>query len=187
MKGFDIAIKAFAKFVSTLPEGQKDEVRLKLLGKGEFTDFLKKMAKELGVEKYVEFVAWVDKSEMHEIYSQSDLFLFPSHEGAGMVVPEAMSYGLPVLTFDNVGPGELQKEAGIKIPYSTYQNAVDEFSEAIKMLFDSPGQRLRLSINSSFTFKASFTWSKKIEAITKIYNECLPNEMVAPLTNPIAH
>ncbi len=187
MKGFDIAIKAFAKFVSTLPEGQKDEVRLKLLGKGEFTDFLKKMAKDLGVEKYVEFVAWVDKSEMHEIYSQSDLFLFPSHEGAGMVVPEAMSYGLPVLTFDNVGPGELQKEAGIKIPYSTYQNAVDEFSEAIKMLFDSPGQRLRLSINSSFTFKASFTWSKKIEAITKIYNECLPNEMVAPLTNPIAH
>lgn len=187
MKGFDIAIKSFAKFVLSIPQEQRESVKLKLLGKGEYSDFLKKLAKELKVEKYVEFVSWVEKTEMHDIYSQSDIYLFPSHEGAGMVVPEAMSYGLPVITFDNVGPGELQKDAGIKIPYSTYDKAVEDFANALKTLFDSPGQRLRLSINSSFTFKESYTWNKKIEAILKIYNDCLPDEMVVSITNPIPH
>lgn len=187
MKGFDIAIKSFAKFVLSVPQEQRESVKLKLLGKGEYSDFLKKLAKELKVEKYVEFVSWVEKTEMHDIYSQSDIYLFPSHEGAGMVVPEAMSYGLPVITFDNVGPGELQKDAGIKVPYSTYDKAVEDFANALKTLFDSPGQRLRLSINSSLTFKESYTWNKKIEAILKIYDDCLPDEMVASITNPIPH
>ena len=34
------------------------------------------------------------------------LFSFPSHEGAGMVVAEAMSFGLPVVCLNNEGPGE---------------------------------------------------------------------------------
>lgn len=186
MKGFDIAIKSFAKFVNSVPEADRSKVKLKLLGKGNYTGFLKQMAKDLGVEQNVDFVSWVEKSEMHEIYSQSDVYLFPSHEGAGMVVPEAMSYGLPVVTFDNVGPGELQKDAGIKIPYASYSKAVDDFADALTMLYESPGQRLRLSINSSFTFKESYTWNKKIEAILKIYDECLPNQMIASISNPIA-
>ena len=41
------------------------------------------------------------------IFQNGVAFLFPSHEGAGMVVTEALSFGLPVICLDNAGPGEL--------------------------------------------------------------------------------
>ena len=62
-----------------------------------------------------------------------------------MVVPEAMSYGLPVLCFDNVGPGELVKEAGIKIKYTHYKNSIDEFACGLQQLFCKESLRKELS------------------------------------------
>jgi len=51
--------------------------------------------------------------------NNSYIFLFPSFEGAGMVVIEAMAAGLPVVCLDYSGPGEIvTDECGIKIkPY----------------------------------------------------------------------
>lgn len=41
-------------------------------------------------------------SELNEEYKNADVFLFPSsHEGYGMVLLEAMSYGLPVIAYRN--------------------------------------------------------------------------------------
>jgi glycosyltransferase involved in cell wall biosynthesis len=185
MKGFELTIKSFARFLNKIETEEKKKVQLKLVGKGELTQKLKDLTIELGIEKYVKFITWVEKSEMETIYAQSDAFLFPSHEGAGMVVPEAMSYGLPVITFDNVGPGELLKDAGIKIPYSTYSQSVLDFSDALTNLYNNPGSRLRLGINSSLTFKAFYTWEKKIQFMTRIYNECLEEKSTVQLSNPI--
>ena len=57
---------------------------------------LEDLAKSLGVAEAVTFIHWIKRSELSALYRESDVFLFPSHEGAGMVVAEAMSYGLPV-------------------------------------------------------------------------------------------
>lgn len=185
MKGFELTIKSFAYFIKGINEEDKKKIQLKLVGKGELTNSLKQLTIKLGIDKQVQFIAWVEKPEMEDIYAQSDIFLFPSHEGAGMVVPEAMSYGLPVITFDNVGPGELLKDAGIKIPYSTYNQSALDFSNALTHLYHNPGSRLRLGINSSLTFKAYYTWEKKIQFITDIYQECLETKSTVQLTNPI--
>lgn len=37
---------------------------------------------------------------LHELYRSSDIFLFPGHQTPGMVILEAMSFGLPVITTD---------------------------------------------------------------------------------------
>jgi len=183
MKGFELTIKSFAHFLKNIED--KEKIQLKLVGKGKLTKKLKNLAIKLKIENYVELISWVEKPEMEAIYAQSDVFLFPSHEGAGMVVPEAMSYGLPVITFDNAGPGELLKDAGIKIPYSTYNQSILDFSNALKYLYTNPGSRLRLGINSSLTFKAYYTWEKKIQFITSVYQESLETKPTVQLTNPV--
>lgn len=185
MKGFELTIKSFAHFLKSIHDTEKTKIQLKLVGKGELTERLKQLTSELGIQRHVTFISWVEKSEMEAIYAQSDVFLFPSHEGAGMVVPEAMSYGIPVITFDNVGPGELLKDAGIKIPYSNYNQSILDFSTALTTLYSNPGSRLRLGINSSLTFKSFYTWEKKIQFITDIYQECLETKPTVQLTNPI--
>ena len=48
--------------------------------------------------------------------TSADVFLFPSFEGAGMVVVEAMARGCPVVCLDVGGPGEMVDETrGLRV------------------------------------------------------------------------
>ena len=172
MKGFDITIKAFIEFYNNLPEKEKNNVELILLGEGEQEDFLKKIARNLVEKRVIKFINWIDKSEVGNIYNSSSIFLFPSHEGAGMVVPEALSYGLPCLTFSNVGPGEMiNNTCGRKVDYDTYQDSVVEFASHLHDLYDNSELYNQLSKGAITHFNNEFTWNKKGERLKTIYNE----------------
>lgn len=177
MKGFDIAILAFARFYKSLPIANRAYVKLTLVGKGEELTHLEKLIADLAITDVVEIISWVPKAEMERIYSNASAFIFPSHEGAGMVVPEAMSYGLPVICFDNVGPGELAGDAGIKIPYTeSYNASVNAFARSLNKLFENPTWAFEMGKRSLNRFYDKFTWTQKGKAIRAILDE-----VVAPV------
>jgi GalNAc-alpha-(1->4)-GalNAc-alpha-(1->3)-diNAcBac-PP-undecaprenol alpha-1,4-N-acetyl-D-galactosaminyltransferase len=70
-------------------------------------DRLKKLAKDLNIEQSVIFTGKQDKID--EIYLKSSIFAFTSSsEGFPNVIGEAMSAGLPVISYDCVaGPSEM--------------------------------------------------------------------------------
>lgn len=74
-----------------------------MLGEGP----LKKEAMELAEKVLpgrVSFPGFVNQSELGRYYAASDLFVLPSnHETWGLVVNEAMQFGLPVIVSDQVG------------------------------------------------------------------------------------
>lgn len=172
LKGFDVTINAFARFLYSLPPGKREGVRLTLVGNGPELPFLKTLLTELKIEEFVEIIAWIKRDALRDLYAQSRVFLFPSHEGAGMVVPEALSCGLPVLCFDNSGPGEfINGESGLKIAYTDYQTAICEFAEALSKLYHSPKWLEELSIGARKQFEDNFQWDKKGDLLKKVYEE----------------
>jgi len=186
MKGFDVTILAFSNFVKSLPILSQDKVRLTLVGTGECEMFLKTLIKAEKMDDLVDIVSWVAKSEMEMIYNNADVFLFPSHEGAGMVVPEAMSYGLPVICFDNVGPGELLKDAGIKIPYTNYSNSVHQIANELIKLFFNLEKRKMLSQRAINTYQLNYTWETKGEKIKSIITQLLGKKTTIAVFHPSA-
>ena len=102
LKGYDIAVKAFADprlkgksyylvFVGA-PDGMQDEVRKRLINHG-ITE------EQLTVRKFVEC-----RSGVKELLCGVDLAIMPSKsEGFGLVALEALSAGLPVLVGSNSG------------------------------------------------------------------------------------
>ena len=98
VKGFDIAIKAFAE-VSKLVPG----VDLDIAGAGdkESIDTLMQIAAKYNVENRVHFLGRC--SNIQEVMRQHQLFLLASRtEGFPMVVTEAMSQGLPCVAFEHL-------------------------------------------------------------------------------------
>lgn len=171
MKGFDITIRSFSKFYHQLNENEKNNTELKLVGRGEELDRLKSIIREEKLEKAVKIIPWVAKSEMESIYQSSSVFSFGSHEGAGMVIPEALSYGLPVICFDNYGPGELcDTSCAIKIAYSTYDNSISQFAEALKKFYQDSDFRKTYSKATKDYSKHNFHWSTKAEIINHAYS-----------------
>lgn len=172
LKGFDIAIRAFALFYATQPLTIRPQLKLTLVGKGPEKDHLKGLAKSVGVEHAIEWIEWVDKSEMEKIYQEADIFLFPSHEGAGMVIPEALSYKLPVLCFNNFGPGELTDDAcAIRIPYASPTVCANLFSRAIHKLYHCPHIRKQMGNEAFGKWSRDLNWNVKGELLKRLYDK----------------
>lgn len=177
MKGFDLTIRAFATFFRRLNFEDQEMAELILVGKGEEKDRLIKIAKAEGIENKIRWVEWVDRSQMEKLYSESDVFLFPSHEGAGMVIPEALSYGLPIVCLDSFGPGELAGDAALKVAYNRYDEVVESLGNQLYLLFASNELYKELSINAKKRFESSFSWISKGEVIMNTYQNTSPKSI----------
>ena len=174
LKGFDVTIQAFGHFYHQQKVEDQSRLELTLIGKGPQLNQLKKLAKELKIETAVKFIDWMTRAELDEYFQQSSVFFFPSHEGAGMVVPEALSFGLPVLCYDNIGPGEfIDDTCGRKIPYSTPRESIVTFSEILSSLFQNPELQMQLAKGAQVHFEKYFTWERKGRIISEAYLDIL--------------
>ncbi len=178
LKGFDITIEAFGHFYHQLNIEDKYDVQLTLIGKGSEKKALQQLAEDLEIAHAVNFIDWMSRAELDEYFATSSVFLFPSHEGAGMVVPEALSFGLPVLCFDNIGPGEfIDKTCGMKVEYSNPRESIVMFSKHLNLLFHENEIQEELSQGAIRQFEKYFTWERKGKIISEAYLDILfPNE-----------
>lgn len=172
LKGFDLTIAAFARMVNKLASEDKQRCQLLLIGKGPEQVLLQKLAKKHQVEDQVQFIAWLERDELMQIFKNASAFIFPSHEGAGMVVAEAMSFGLPIVCLKNEGPGEFVNErCSLAISPSPYEQTIEQLSEALKTLYANPEKQNALGVAARKRFETHFHWDRRGEQLQKIYAE----------------
>jgi glycosyltransferase involved in cell wall biosynthesis len=170
LKGFDLTIQAFAKFFHALPDHEKASTDLVLVGNGPEEERLRKLAKKLQVADQVAFIAWMDRADLLKLFADASAFLFPSHEGAGMVVAEALSFGLPVICLDNEGPGNfITPECGFAVKHSDYSSTVMNLAKAIQTLQESSLMRQKMKNAARKQFEAKFNWNIRGEQLQQIY------------------
>lgn len=102
-KGLNILVKAFR-----LLGEHRNDVRLLVAGDGPFRTVCERLCQQLSI-KNVEFIGSIPNESAYKIYKKSDIFVLPSYfcdndyEAWGLVVNEAMSIGLPIITTVAVG------------------------------------------------------------------------------------
>jgi len=85
-------------------------VRILIVGGGDFREKLERRAEKLGVSEQVIFAGRVSNRDLPYYYAASDLFVLPSIsrlEAFGIVALEAMASGVPVLVSDIPGVREV--------------------------------------------------------------------------------
>jgi len=170
LKGFDLTIAAFSEFLKGLDTSIKKNCELILIGNGPEEAYLKSLVNELGLARHVKFISWIERNELMTKFKGASAFLFPSHEGAGMVVAEALSFGLPVICLDNEGPGQfISRENGFAIPQGDYNKTVFDLAAAIKELYTLPEKRKEMGIAARKQFESIFHWDRRGEHLQKVY------------------
>ena len=107
-------------------------------------------------------------NDLDDIYTHADLLLMTSDtEGFGMVLIEAMYYGVPCISFDcPVAPKEIIAEAGITVPTfdeKAYANAV------ISLLADNP--QLHTLQKKSIVRARSYYIDKVVQKWLALFNQ----------------
>lgn len=131
-KGFDVLLKAAA----SLPK----DTGVYIVG-GEPTEEYLALARELSLTN-VHFCGFKKKQELSKYYRAADLFVLPTREDIwGLVINEAMSFGLPTVTTDHCVAGlELIREGvnGSIVPVDD----VAALADAIKKMLSSDMEKM---------------------------------------------
>ena len=94
-KGVDLLARAFVRLAQEVPN-----VRLRIVGEGELRESLERML----VSERAEFAGFKDWNELPSEYARADVLFVPSrYDGWGLVVPEGLASGLPVIGTDRMG------------------------------------------------------------------------------------
>ena len=168
LKGFDLALRAFARIAEMHPKA-----RFVIVGEGPELDRLSNLRRELGVESQVRFESWMPRERLLENMRFCDAFLFASvRDGGGLVVVEALAAGKPVVCFDLGGPGlHINNACGFKIPAEHPEQAVRDMAAALEKLAADPILRARLGQAAYERAREVYDWDRVTERVTDAYDE----------------
>ncbi len=163
-KGVRDAIRALA----LLPAGLG---RLDVVGEGYDLSECQRLAAELDVASQVRFHGAVPHSEVGAHYEQADVFLFPSYrEAGGIVVVEAMSYGLPLIVCQRGGPASTVGDAsGIRVPAVDPSQYARDLAAAMESLANDPDRRRRLGAAGRSRIETDYLWDRRVEWMEALY------------------
>lgn len=113
-----------------------------------------------------------NESELAEAYSALDIFLYTSiADNCPLVVLEALSCGIPIVTFDTGGIPELVRD-GVDGLVSQYKNE-REIVRSLERLATDAGLRATYSGNARERAMSEFDQKIMIKKYEKLYNHCL--------------
>jgi glycosyltransferase involved in cell wall biosynthesis len=142
------------------------QISLTIVGDGEMTrrlyDFI-----TLHQLDNVHLTGKVTHEEVKDLYESHDAFFFTSlRDSCPVQLLEAMAFGLPVITLDLHGQGEIvNDETGIKIPAIDPEETVDKLAESILEL-SSDNLKFNRMRHAAFDFARQHTWNNKIKELT---------------------
>ena len=158
-------LETFKKVSAQIPN-----VCLILIGKGkpEYVSMCMKKIEELGIKDRVIYKESLEQKYMPAVYQACDAFLLPTrYEIFGMVLLEAMYYGLPVFTTYNGGSSTLVNESnGVVI------NSLDvsEWSGKISQVLTDENRCVEIGKSAHQTIADNYTWDALADKFLEVYN-----------------
>ncbi|EOZ9594251.1 glycosyltransferase family 4 protein [Enterobacter hormaechei] len=164
-KGFDLLIQAWEEVHNEFPDWT-----LTIIGSGPNKDSLENLATELSLNTSIKFIAATQN--ITDYYQNCAFLCLPSrYEGFGLVLIEAMSFGVPAIAFDcDCGPSEiLDMDNGILVPNEN----IKIFAESLRLMISQKVLRINMSNNAKLKANA-FT----VKRFRDRWNTILKNEKV---------
>lgn len=152
----------------------RHQARLVVVGEGPERPRLEARARELGVAGRVEFRGRVGDADLRRAYQNTDVFVLPAvldsrgdTEGLGVVLLEAMNYGVPVIASRIGGIVDIvaDQETGVLVP----PGDPAALATALQTLLADPARSRRLGEAGRRRLAEHFSWDAILSRIETVY------------------
>lgn len=131
-----------------------------------YTEELRAYVDEHGLRPFVDFRGGVFEKAKDELFSSSDIFVFPTHfETFGLVNLEAMRAGLPVVSSSEGAIPEVVQD-GVT-GFIVDSHSPEEIAERICLLVDDPELREAMGAKGREVFESKYTLEAYAESMEK--------------------
>ena len=165
-KNVDFLLKAFK-----IIQNERKDTWLVIAGDGPEKQSLESLTKKLKVTDRCVFLSVVGRDKIPLVYAGADLFVFASTtETQGLVVPEAMASGLPIVAVrDEAFEGMIVNgETGFLVDENR-----EEFAKQVLLVLEDQGLREQLSESARKHVENHFSAENQAEALEQIYMEVI--------------
>lgn len=165
-KGQIIILEALAK------QKNRDFV-LHIVGRdSNMSNRCKKFVSDNNFENNVIFHGALPRNDVIKMMNDSHLHVISSlSEGHPTTQWEAMSVGLPTLTLDHCGMGDvINEKSGIKIPITTYEGTIDAMADSLGELLENP-QKLVDIASTTIEEAKKYSWENRIKFFNELYSK----------------
>jgi glycosyltransferase involved in cell wall biosynthesis len=175
-KGFELGLRAFAKFHERCPQSE-----YWLIGDGPERKRWERLVDDLGLRDSVVLWHTLPRPQVFEKMAECDVLMHPSlHDSGGWVTVEAMGAGLPVICLDLGGPAlQVTDVTGIKIPASSPEQVVSDLAGALERISRDSAHRLHLGEAGRARIEKHYSWDRRGEQLAALYEQMVGGEAVA--------
>lgn len=170
------ARKSVGTFLEALTQVRhKDRLRVDIVGSGPLRDSLERYAVAQGLNGMITWHGQLPREKAVALFRDAHLHVITSvSEGNPTTIWEAMSYGVPTLSFDHCGMHDtLRDGAGVLVPIApTYEECVRGVAEHIDALLEQPEQFRQLA-EATLTRAREYTWDKREQFLNELYDKLL--------------
>jgi len=164
-------VKGLVDLIDAWNSVNTDGWRLIIAGEGEkkYMEIIKNKVTALNLQREISFIGHVCGKEKELLYRESDLFVLPTYsENFGLVIAEAMSYGIPVITTKAAPWYIIEKNnCGWWVDVG-----VESLSKALSQSFNIPLKDLQeKGINARKAINNNYTWPIVILEIIDVYRQ----------------
>ena len=170
IKGVDILLRSFAVSFKN-----QNNVILEIGGDGEPRSYLEDLAGQLGIKSHVHFAGLMSRNKVRQAMWKSNLLVLPSfHETFGVVLIEAMSTGLRVISTRCGGPEEIVTP---EVGWLTEPGNIDDLA---KILVKAKNQYKPSRKNEAIIrkkVKKNYGEATICDRLISLYNEIVGNRL----------
>ncbi len=172
-KGVEILIRAMARILPIYPDSH-----LIIVGEGDLRESLQHLAEEKEITENVQFCGRVNNEDLEKIYNTASIFVLPSRpyqglvmEGLGVVLLEAMSYGVLAIGTNVGGIPDIIDDGknGFLFPAEDEDCLVDR----IVTLFSDPVLAEQFRQAGFETVKVRFSWNRIAGQFQEAYDSAV--------------
>lgn len=171
---YDKDIKGFQYLLPALKEinvSYDKKIYLHICGDGEYLDYYKNMAKDLGVIQLCRFYGHCDRNQLFNIINQMDFGVSASlYESAGVSIEEMLLIGKPVVVTRSGGANSLVSDENSIV---VDKESTEQLVLGIKKMIDSycNYDNASIRLNALNRFEMSHTVDKHIKLYDAILNK----------------
>ncbi|MGH7550840.1 MAG: glycosyltransferase family 4 protein [Gemmatimonadota bacterium] len=147
--------------------------RLEIVGFGPERERLEDLTREMELEERVAFLGRVSQEDLGAAYRRATCFVLPATlderedtEGLGVVLLEAMSYGVPVLATRRGGITDvvIDGRTGFLV-----EDEIPAIAEGVRRVLDDPRQAREMGERGRERVRAAFGWDSILDRLEAVY------------------